>query len=222
VEVIEGENPDVICLQEVARDMRRAKNHDQPNLLAAYFNATATLYQLNVRLQTGGYGNLILSRWPCRSQHHFSLQMNRKKPRGAQTAVIETPEGHLHVVTAHFGLAQRERHWQAERLLAHRSFREGEALPTLIAGDFNDWRDTLAAGPFAAHRFQHITAPPSRFRTFPAYMPVGSLDKAFYRGDIRVRSARVVHTALARRASDHLPFVIDFHVGTTPLDDTVT
>jgi endonuclease/exonuclease/phosphatase family metal-dependent hydrolase len=57
-----------------------------------------------------------------------------------------------------------------------------------------------------------VTAPISRFRTFPAWLPVGSLDKAFVRGPIEVRHARVVRTSLAKVASDHLPIVIDFHV----------
>ncbi len=39
-----------------------------------------------------------------------------------------------------------------------------------------------------------------------------SLDKAFTRGPIHVRHARVVHSHLTRRALDHLPLVIDFHL----------
>ena len=35
------------------------------------------------------------------------------------------------------------------------------------------------------HHFQTSTAPPSRFRTFPAWMALGSLDKAFHRGKWR-------------------------------------
>ena len=79
----------------------------------------------------------------------------------------------------------------------------------------NDWRNTLAKGHFAHHGFAHVTAPPSRFRTFPAYLPMGSLDKAYSRGALRIHHARVVHNPLVRDASDHLPLVIDFHlVGT--------
>ena len=95
MEVIESENPDLICLQEVDREVRRSKNHDQPRLLAESFNAEEKLFQLNVRLKNGGYGNLILSRWRFRSHHQISLRMNRKKQRGAQLVVVETPEGLL-------------------------------------------------------------------------------------------------------------------------------
>ena len=118
----------------------------------------------------------------------------------------------------HLGLAEKERHWQANHLLTHHLFREADGLPVLVAGDFNDWRNTLAAGPFARHGFAHVTHPVSRFRSFPAYFPMGSLDKAFTRGDVFVRAARVVRSKLAKRASDHLPLLIDFHLTREHLD----
>jgi endonuclease/exonuclease/phosphatase family metal-dependent hydrolase len=79
-------------------------------------------------------------------------------------------------------------------------------------GDYNDWRNRLHRRHLHEHGFRQITTPVSRFRSFPAYLAMGSLDKAFGRGKIFVRHARVVRTPLARRASDHLPLVIDFHL----------
>jgi endonuclease/exonuclease/phosphatase family metal-dependent hydrolase len=216
IEVIEAENPDLICLQEVDRHVRRSRHDDQPTRLAEEFHTAGQLYQLNVHLKKGGYGNLVLSRWPFRKSHQISLRLREKKPRGAQMAVVETPEGPLHLVNWHLGLAERERHWQVSHLLEHHLFHESSDLPTLIVGDFNDWRNTLARGPFAHHGFHHVTAPRSRFRTFPAYFAVASLDKAFIRGDLHVRHTRVVHSLIAKRASDHLPLVIDFHLGAAP------
>jgi endonuclease/exonuclease/phosphatase family metal-dependent hydrolase len=212
IQVIEAENPDFICLQEVDRHLERSHHDDQPGKLSHALRATAHLYQLNVRFDTGGYGNLVLSRWPFRSSHQISLRRKRSKPRGAQIAVVETPEGLLHIVHWHLGLAERERHWQARHLFEHALFRESAHLPTLIVGDFNDWLNTLARGPFAAHGFAQVTAPRSRFRSFPAYWPIVSLDKAFVRGAFEIRHARMVRSRLAREASDHLPLVIDFHV----------
>ena len=112
----------------------------------------------------------------------------------------------------HLGLAEAERHWQAGRLLEHPHFRQTGELPTLIVGDYNDWRNTLARGPFARHGFHQVTAPRSRFRSFPANFPVLSLDKAFLRGPVEVRHVRIVHSAMARVASDHLPLLLDFHI----------
>ena len=91
-----------------------------------------------------------------------------------------------------------------------------DEVPVFLVGDFNDWRNTLAKNVFSDHHFAQITAPMSRFRSFPAYLSVGSLDKAFSRGDIVVRHARVVRTQAAKIASDHLPLVIDFHLGEPP------
>jgi endonuclease/exonuclease/phosphatase family metal-dependent hydrolase len=212
VAVIAAEDPDVVCLQEVDRHVRRTRHDDQPSALADALRLAASLYQLNVHLKTGGYGNLVLSRWPLGRTHQISLRLKTRKPRGAQIAVVETPEGPLRLVHAHLGLAEHERHWQVRHLLEHPLFREPGDLPTLVVGDLNDWRNTLAHGPFLRHGFHQVTAPRWRFRSFPAYLPVVSLDKAFSRGPVEVRHARIAHSHLARAASDHLPLVIDFHL----------
>jgi endonuclease/exonuclease/phosphatase family metal-dependent hydrolase len=212
IDVIEAENPDICCLQEVARNHRRSLFNDQAKMLAEYFKAAAYVYQPTVYFKAGMYGNLILSRWPIVKKHQISLRLNTKKPRGAQMAVVKTPEGSFHLINCHLGLADLERRWQVERLLNHHLFRESNELATLIVGDYNDWRNRLHSGLLSQLGFAQITTPISRFRSFPAYLPLGSLDKAFRRGEIFVRNARVVHSALAKNASDHLPLVIDFHL----------
>jgi len=212
IQVIEEENPDLICLQEVTRNLRRCHYHDQPKLLAEYFKTPVHLYQMNVHLKEGGYGNLLLSRWPIHGKHQISLRLKQKKPRGAQLVVVETPEGLLHLVHWHLGLANKERHWQVNHVFEHQLFQESAHLPTLIVGDFNDWRNTLVNGIFARHHFHQVTAPPSHFRSFPAFFAMAALDKAYLRGDIWVRRAHIIRTRLAKRASDHLPLVVDFHI----------
>ena len=212
IQVIEDQNPDLICLQEVDRQVARTRHDDQPRQFIEAFHTVAHLYQLNVRLKNGGYGNLVLSRWPLQAHHQVSLRMKERKPRGAQMAVVDSPEGSFHLVHWHLGLAERERHWQVRHLLDHHFFRQAAHLPTLIVGDFNDWRNTLAKGPFAVHGFHQLTAPRSRFLSFPAYWPVTGLDKALVRGPLTIRQVRIAHSKLARDASDHLPLVIDFHL----------
>src|SRR5262245_7996482 len=159
IEVIEDQNPDLICLQEVDRNVARTRHDDQPRRLIEALHPMAFLFQLNVKLKGGGYGNLVLSRWPFAHHHPVSQRLQHRKPRGAQMAVIASPEGSFHLVHWRLGLAERERHWQALHLLDHSLFRESAHLPTLIVGDFNDWRNTLAKGPFARHGFHQLTAP---------------------------------------------------------------
>jgi endonuclease/exonuclease/phosphatase family metal-dependent hydrolase len=211
IDCIEAENPDLICLQEVDRRVRRSRFDDQPRLLARYFHAQFA-FQPNVAVGGGGYGNLVLSRFPLQSRHRVSLRQGVRKPRGAQLVITSTPEGVLHLVNTHLGLAQAERQWQVERLLGHLLFRSAAALPTMLVGDFNDWRNSLARSLLSPAGFEQATAPASRFRSFPAWMAMGSLDKAFTRGGVEVRHARIVRTSLAREASDHLPLVVDFHL----------
>lgn len=213
IDVIQREEPDLICLQEVDRNVRRSRFDNQPKLLAERFDSADSAFQLNVHLKTGGYGNLVLSRWPFLSRHHVSLRLKQKKPRGAQILVVDTPEGPLHLVNWHLGLADRERRWQVDHLFSHHLFREAEELPTIIIGDYNDWRNKLANGLFSGRGFEQVTTPISRFRSFPAYMPLGSLDKAYFRGEVRIEHARVVRSKLAKQASDHLPLVVDFRLG---------
>ncbi len=210
IAVIAAEQPDIVCLQEVDRHVARSRNHNQPQLLIEHFAPAGHLFQMNVSVRQGGYGNLLFSRWPMAAHHQISLSLRKCKARGAQFAVFDTPEGQVQIVNWHLGLREKERHWQVRRLLEHHLFRSSNGVPTLIAGDFNDWRNTLWKGPFAIHGFRQITSPISRFRSFPAYMPLGSLDKAFVRGAIEIEHVRVAKTRAARDASDHLPLVIDF------------
>jgi len=210
--VIDAESPDIVCLQEVDRNVRRSRFDNQPALLEEWFKPAAHMFQFNVKVQDGGYGNLVLSRWPFRERHQISLTRHQRKPRGGQLAIIETPSGPLHLAHWHLGLSERERAWQTRHVLEHYLFRQASALPTMIVGDCNDWRNILARGPFEVHGFRQITAPPSRFRSFPAWMPVWSLDKAFVRGAIEITRVHVVRSRLTRDASDHLPLVIDFNL----------
>ncbi len=212
IDCIEAENPDLVCLQEVDRLVRRSGFDDQPRLLARYFRCQG-VFQANVHVGRGAYGNLVLSRWPVASRHRITLRLANRKPRGAQLLLVDSPEGPLHLVHTHLGLAERERRWQVDRLLDHALFRGADRHPTVIVGDFNDWRDALAPGTLADRGFAQVTSPVSRFRTFPAWLALGALDKAFVRGGVEVRHARVVRTSLAKAASDHLPLVIDFHLG---------
>jgi endonuclease/exonuclease/phosphatase family metal-dependent hydrolase len=212
IEVIEHENPDLLLLQEVTHLFKRCGGDDQTSLLCEHFKACDSVFQQNVRLKTGGYGNLLISRWPIVERHSVSLQLGKKKNRGAVITVVDTPEGKLKLVNVHLGLAEKERHWQIGHLLGHHLFRGIEGVPELIVGDFNDWRNTLATKELGSQGFTHVTGPPSRFRSFPAWFALGSLDKAFYRGDVRIKEARIISSAAAKRASDHRPLVIDFHL----------
>lgn len=210
IDVLVALKADILCLQEVTIDLPRTSRHDQADILAERFQPMFATFQQNVHWKVGGYGNLLLSRWPMLEHHRISLQFGQKKPRGAQLVVVETPSGLLRVTNWHLGLSEGERHWQVHRLLGHPVFHSTAEHPTLMCGDFNDWRNTLGHALLLPKGFTQATAPVGRFRSFPAAMPVISIDKVFHCDGITIESAHLVRTRQARRASDHLPLVVDF------------
>ncbi|MGC4005442.1 MAG: hypothetical protein QM811_20900 [Pirellulales bacterium] len=105
-------------------------------------------------------------------------------------------------------MAEKERHWQIGHLFGHHLVRPLLRYPSVILGDTNDWRNTLHTRELAAQRFACATHPISRFRTFPAWLPLGSLDKVYHNDGVVVREAKVVKTKLSRVASDHLPLCV--------------
>lgn len=210
VEVLQALDGDIVCLQEVTIDLPRTSRHDQADILAERFRPMFATFQRNVHWKVGGYGNLVLSRWPLREHHRISLQFGQKKPRGAQLVVMETPQGLLRVTNWHLGLSEQERHWQVQRLLSHPVFRSTDEHPTVMCGDFNDWRNTLGRELLLPRGFTQATTPIGKFRSFPAALPMVSLDKVFHCASIAIESAHLVKTWQSRRASDHLPLVVNF------------
>ena len=98
------------------------------------------------------------------------------------------------------------------RLVAH-TFSSGGKSADADHRRLDDWRNRLAEVAFEPKGFHQFTVPISRFRTFPSYLAMGSLDKAFVRGAIRVRHVRRrAEPAGQNRARDHLPLVVDFHL----------
>ena len=114
--------------------------------------------------------------------------------------------GVVHLVNTHLGLDEEGTSGSSSSYLQRQP---SQAIPTIIAGGC-DWRNTLAERSLATRGFQQVTSPPSEFRSFPSWLPVGGLDKIFFRGNVAMNEARVVRTSLARVASDHLPIVVDF------------
>ena len=213
IRVIEEQHPDIICLQEVDRHVARTRHDDQPRKLADAFVRWSISISSTCGVKDGGYGNLVLSRWPFRvASPGLAPAQEAQAPRCAAGGRRDARGPACNWCTGTSAWPSASGTGRSRHLLEHALFRESAHLPTLIVGDFNDWRNTLARGPFARHGFVQVTAPRWRFRSFPAYLPVASLDKAFVRGPSTIRHARIVHSRLARDASDHLPLVVDFHL----------
>ncbi|MFO0912522.1 MAG: endonuclease/exonuclease/phosphatase family protein [Pirellulales bacterium] len=204
--------PDIVLLQEVDRDVPRSGRHDQAHRLAELLDFPHYAFQMNVHLTSGGYGNAVLSRY--RVEHTWDLELTvpfKKRRRGLAVVVrprADQPAHDVLVYNLHLGLAGYERRMQLRRLLGCPSLGADSHYATVIlGGDFNDVWGNLGRQILEPVRFESAAG---NFRTFPAVMPLRPLDRLFYRGPVRAEHSFVCQTQVARRASDHLPLVVDF------------
>jgi endonuclease/exonuclease/phosphatase family metal-dependent hydrolase len=213
VETIRHYQPDLALLQEVDEGARRSRHDCQVDLLAEAVELPHRAYQRNVRLRTvGHYGNAVLSRYPLLDPVDLDLTIKFKKRRCALICRCQASVGELSrtiaIANVHLGLAGFERQIQLRRLLSCGVLGEmHNGTPLIIAGDFNDVWDNLGRRVMHPAGFQLGSG---HVRTFPAAAPLRRLDRVFYRGPIAATGAFAGHTGLARRASDHLPLIVDF------------
>jgi endonuclease/exonuclease/phosphatase family metal-dependent hydrolase len=215
VETIRYYQPDFALLQEVDDGAPRSRHDCQVDLLAEAIDLPHRAFQRNVRLRIGHYGNAMLSRFPLEEPANVDLTLRFKKRRAALICRCHLQvDGHsrsLAIANVHLGLAGFERQIQLRRLLADEHLaRLHDATAVIIAGDFNDVWDNLGRRVMHPAGFQLGSG---RLRTFPAAAPLRRLDRVFYRGPLSAVGAFAGHTGLARRASDHLPLIVDFELG---------
>lgn len=151
----------------------------------------------------GWHGNAILFRadkFPTPIIERIPLPA--REPRGALSTWFEGSG--FAVIGAHLALTGGIRKKQLQTLFSHAG---NSGIPTIIAGDFNHWGHRLPAG-------QHEVVTPGL--SFHASQQIAPLDRFVLCGSIRTIHSRV-HTSLrARRASDHLPVVLECEVGQEP------
>jgi endonuclease/exonuclease/phosphatase family metal-dependent hydrolase len=204
---------DLVLLQEVqgAHDRRAARITGWPEEGQAHFLAAGgwphVAYGANARHRHGHHGNALLSRWPLAGWRNHDVSNHALERRGILDAVVEAPGGRLRVLVAHLDLTAWGRVRQARRLAA--LLAEAPGLPTVVAGDFNDWRRAMAAGlGDIGLADAHLAVNGRPARTFPAAAPLLPLDRLYLHG-LAARSARVLAGAPWRGLSDHLPLAVE-------------
>jgi endonuclease/exonuclease/phosphatase family metal-dependent hydrolase len=215
IEALRHYQPDIVLLQEVDEGVPRSNHHRQVDMLGEALGLHHRAFQANVRLRTGAYGNAILSRFPLMDVENIELTIPLKKRRQALAAHcrIEGAGGHQHtlwIINSHLGLAGFERTIQIRRILESDLLsRVHHQTAVIIAGDMNDVWHGQGRRLFVPAGFQAAHGP---IRTFPAMMPLRALDRIYFRGRLHLHGAHASHTAVARRASDHLPLIAEFEM----------
>jgi endonuclease/exonuclease/phosphatase family metal-dependent hydrolase len=183
-------------------------------------------YGMNAVYDHGHHGNALLSAYKIEDSHNHDVSDHAYEQRGILHCVIETDRGPVHCYVVHLGLFESGRGRQNQALIdcVNTSAPNGE--PVIIAGDFNDWRNTLSArlrnalgvvevfdelnsGSMIGDLVRNLsgiekTVRPAR--TFPAALPWFRLDRIYVRG-FKVDTAQVLHGTLWAKLSDHAPIV---------------
>lgn len=148
-------------------------------------------------LSHGWHGNAILFKSDRRVLKTQRLELPTREPRGAVSVLFAEPL--VEVVGVHLGLTPGMRRRQMQVLA---SYLAGRQHPVVVAGDFNERKiDANLLGPAAS-----IVLPGPSFH---ASRPRAQLDRFALAGPVRHVSSHVRNSAMAKRASDHLPIVLD-------------
>jgi endonuclease/exonuclease/phosphatase family metal-dependent hydrolase len=160
---------------------------------------TDRLFKVNTR-NIGWHGNAILVKHHVGVLDCAALDLPMLEPRGAVMAELLIGEKALRVVGMHLDLSGLWRRRQMRAILASIA-RRPHKMPTVLMGDTNEWR-TLAGCLCDLEPDFHIapTGP-----SFHARHPVAQLDRIIVHKDLSIEAAGVHMSAVARRASDHLP-----------------
>lgn len=148
----------------------------------------------------GWHGNALLVRRTLEPLEAHAVALPMLEPRGAVRGDFAIGGRRLRALGMHLDLSGLRRRDQIRAVLGHLEGCE-HACPAVLMGDFNQW----GMGTGAMREFGpgwHALAPG---RSFPSRQPVAHLDRIIVSREWRVMAAGVHHSALATRASDHLP-----------------
>jgi endonuclease/exonuclease/phosphatase family metal-dependent hydrolase len=148
----------------------------------------------------GWHGNALLIRREIVVEDCHALHLPTLEPRGAVAATLQLASGlRVRAVGMHLDLSGIRRRQQARAILHH--VEDGEHMPTILMGDLNEWRPR--GGCLADFGEGHTAL--ATGHSFHSRRPVARLDRIFASPDLTPLAAGTHRSALAARASDHLP-----------------
>ncbi len=212
--VIAAVAPDLAGLQEVGMPRVRGVPADPAQLLGALTGMHGAFGSTMGRGAGVAYGNAVLARAPILAVRSYDLSVAGREPRGCVRADVELAGARVHFFAAHLGLHWRERRRQAAQLLSADILRDAAlAYPLVLVGDFNSVSNRSAVPRWLRRQLVDCAiAARNEAPTFPSRFPILRLDHCYVGAAIRVASVDVIRTRAVRRASDHLPLVVELEV----------
>jgi endonuclease/exonuclease/phosphatase family metal-dependent hydrolase len=199
IDVLGEIGADVVALQEVDRRFGKRIGLLDPDVLRDK-TGLHLLVQSDVVDGHGWHGNALLVRGEPTFYRRFRLTLPGIEPRGAVVAELDLGEGKFRVIAAHLGLLRRSRVDQAATLL--HAFLELAPMPTILLGDFNEWRRHRRSALDVLEPYFGGEKP---LASFPSRRPMLALDRILGWPQGLITGLAVHDTPLSRLASDHLP-----------------
>jgi len=211
--IIDDVRPDIAGLQEVGGELGVDGPRDVAEVLASLCGMQSA-FGPTMRFRGHPYGNGILSRHPIQATRTYDLSVRGREPRGCLRADIEVVGARVHFFSAHLGLHWRERREQVAQLLSADILRDTAlAYPLVLVGDFNSLSNRSAVPRWLRRQLVDCAEDArNEAPTFPSAFPLIRLDRVFVDSAFRVVGCDVIHSAIARRASDHLPLVVELEL----------
>jgi endonuclease/exonuclease/phosphatase family metal-dependent hydrolase len=215
--VIAAAKPDIVGLQELDVGRRRTGGVDQAHRLAqlvemrSHFNAA-------MHIEEERYGDALMTHLPERLVRAGPLpgypKIRALEPRGAVWIAVTLPDGReLQVINTHLGLIPQEQRKQATALVEDWMADEAFTAPAVLMGDFNA---TPFNAPYrilaAAIKDAQLMWPGAPMSTYPSAFPFMRIDHVFVSKGITVKRVESPFDLEARKASDHLPLIVDIEV----------
>lgn len=153
------------------------------------------------------HGNAILSKYPIELIENVLISNSRYEKRGFLYALCRfTPNKHpLHLICTHLSLLENNRKKQLNKIISFIQERIPANDRLILAGDFNDWRKQVTKRLISEIDVNEVFFHEHKkyARTFPAWAPILTLDRIYYRG-LQQRTICRHAKSPWKQLSDHL------------------
>ncbi|WJN57356.1 endonuclease/exonuclease/phosphatase family protein [Pseudomonas sp. SO81] len=217
-EAVRATGADLVFLQEVlGTHQRHARRHRNWPVTPHYEFLADSMwpqfaYGRNAVYPDGDHGNALMSKFPISQYVNLDVSIGVVEQRGLLHCVLDVPgPRQVHAICVHLGLREVHRRQQLNllcRLLQSLPADE----PVIVAGDFNDWRQTASA--ILAEQGMHEVFT-SEFgepaKSFPARWPLLRLDRIYVR-NATSHAPVALSTRPWSHLSDHAPLAVEIHL----------
>lgn len=203
IAVISAVDADVFVLQEA--DFRRQPRPAALPTLHGRIGPYEVIDLTPDAVGLGWHGIAILKRPEIGVDSIRRIDLPAFEPRGAVIVDMVVKTRPVRIVGVHLGLLRGNRRKQIAFITEQLAGMP--TRPTIIAGDFNEWRERKGFETMPDWLRTHSPGP-----TFPAGRPMLKLDKVAITGDITLLDSAVLGDPRAQIASDHRPIRARFHL----------